>query len=443
MALQEMVLLNMTFRSQYLDEILKTLEKSHDFYPQLASHFSKNGSVSSEEETYKRLKERFVHIGKEIDLYLDNELEPRQSLNIETVENNLTLLENKVQQIKDIQNQIVSEKEENEKVLIFLKNFKKLNMNLDLLHSIKYIQISFGRIEKVKLNALTSYTKKPFFFEILDQDNRYAWGLYIVTHKDKLIVDNIFQSLGFEEIKIPQFIHGTIEESIKELQKEITAMNEYLLCSQQKIATLREKYKVEILKTFQTICYLQKIEAFKVFVVDLKDYCAIYGFIPKQEIIAFKELFEIPIDYEELPVDILKNVQCPTIIKNAKIVEPFEFVSHITSSDLIDTTCAYAFLYYFVFMVLLGDLGMGMILILYGLTMQKKKMKDFILSLGIPAFLGGIVYGQLFYTVHLYSALIMPMPSLLRVILGIVSLAVGTVVINIFKKVRFKKVCFQ
>lgn len=77
MALQEMVLLNMTFRSQYLDEILKTLEKSHDFYPQLASHFSKNGSVSSEEETYKRLKERFVHIGKEIDLYLDNELEPR------------------------------------------------------------------------------------------------------------------------------------------------------------------------------------------------------------------------------------------------------------------------------------------------------------------------------------------------------------------------------
>ena len=53
-------------------------------------------------------------------------------------------------------------------------------------------------------------------------------------------VDNIFQALGFEEIKIPSFVHGKLEDAKKELKDEIDAMQEYILRMDQKMTILRE-----------------------------------------------------------------------------------------------------------------------------------------------------------------------------------------------------------
>ena len=45
--------------------------------------------------------------------------------------------------------------------------------------------------------------------------------LYITTSKYEGDVDNIFSSLYFERIRIPEFVHGTPERAKESLQEEI------------------------------------------------------------------------------------------------------------------------------------------------------------------------------------------------------------------------------
>ena len=103
-------------------------------------------------------------------------------------------------------------------------------------------------------------------------------------------------------------------------------------------------------------------------------------------------------------------------------------------SDVIDTTMAYAILYYAVFIVFLGDLGVGAILLLLGLFMRKKKMGPLFLSLGVATLIGGLIYGDVFYTTSLYPTVALPLSTAFKLLDGVVLLGVGTYTIQSFKK---------
>lgn len=135
-------------------------------------------------------------------------------------------------------------------------------------------------------------------------------------------------------------------------------MTEYILRMDQKMTILRETHKVDLLKLYSTGLFLQRIESFKIFVVDFQSKCAIYGFIPKRMIEEFKDMLKHinGMEYQELPADILDHQQvvAPTVVHNAKIVRPFEMLSKVKQSDKIDTTIAIAVLYYAVFIIFWG-----------------------------------------------------------------------------------------
>ena len=145
-------------------------------------------------------------------------------------------------------------------------------------------------------------------------------------------------------------------------------------------------------------------------------------------------------EYQELPADILDHQQvvAPTVVHNAKIVRPFEMLSKVKQSDKIDTTIAIAVLYYAVFIIFFGDLGVGAILALLGLLMRKKKMGNLFLSLGVAALLGGLIYGDVFYTISLYPAIALPLSTVYKLVDGIILLIVGTFTIGAFKKCIYK-----
>ena len=57
-------------------------------------------------------------------------------------------------------------------------------------------------------------------------------------------------------------------------------------------------------------------------------------------------------------------------------------------------------------------------------------MGTLILSLGIAAMLGGLMYGNLFYTFHLYPNVLFPIATISRIVLGLVLLIIGTMTIR-------------
>lgn len=441
MAIEEMVLLNMTFDRYDLDKVLFQLKGSQNFYPQSASKIVNNVKgvhALQEDNVYTKMLDRLIQIASDMKLDLNRDLEPDQTLDLNKSNEYLKGLEAEIKQIKDVQDQLIQEKEENDKTLDMLKCLTLTEVDLDQLIECQYVKARFGRFKRQNLDKIKYYEGRPFIFNKLGEDHHYVWCCYIVTNNLQLEVDNIFQALGFEEIQLPSFVHGTLDDAKKELTEEIHAMEEYILRMDQKVTILRETHKVDLLKLYSTASFLQRVESFKVFVVDYQSKCAIYGFISTRIIEEFKQLFSDieSMEYQQLPADILDHQQvvAPTVVHNSKIVKPFEAISKVKLSDKIDTTIAVAALYYIVFIIFLGDLGVGAILALLGLLMRKKKMGPLLLSLGIAAAIGGLIYGDVFYTISLYPAIALPLSTVFKIVDGIVLLIAGTFTINAFKK---------
>ncbi|MEG0367210.1 MAG: hypothetical protein RR585_10265 [Coprobacillus sp.] len=446
MAIEKMVLLNMTFDRHDLDEVLFQLKGSQYYYPQSSSKIINNvkGVHSFEkDEVYTKLTDRIIEIASALKLELHKDLSADRSIDNQKADQYLKGLEEEIKKIKDVQDQLILERDENKTTLEMVNKLSLTDVDLDQMHACQYITARFGRFKRANLDKIKYYDGRPFIFNKLGEDHHYVWCCYIVSNNLLLEVDNIFQALGFEEIKIPSFVHGTIDGAKKELEDEVHAMEEYILRMDQKITILRETQKVDLLKLYATSCFLKRIEEYKVFIVDYQSKCAIYGFIPVSRIDEFKKHFESihSIEYQELPSDILdhKEVEAPTVVHNIKIVKPFEMISKVKQSDKIDATLAFALLYYAVFIIFLGDLGIGAILTLLGVLMRKKKMGALFLSLGIATFIGGFIYGDVFYTMSLYPALALPLSTVYKIVDGFVLLIAGTYTINAFKKMYLQR----
>ena len=444
MAIEKMVLLNLTFDHCCVDQVLCKIKDMNYFYPESASKMINNvkGVCTLDENAeYQAILDDLNQIALDMKLDLKEVLSCENSLKLEKSQIYVKELKEEIQKIKTIENQLIEEKEENEMTLTMLEKLSLSEVSLDQLMNCHYVKTRFGRLKKVSLNKMKYYDGHPCLFYQLGESHEYVWCCYIVTESNRLVVDNIFSALGFEEMKMPSFVHGTIDDAKNELISEIHAMEEYILRMQQKLTTLRETHKVDLLKLYSSLCFLNKMEEYKKYIVDYQSKCAIYGFVPLRKLNEFKEqLSDIEnIEFQELPDRLLEDqdINAPTVINNSKLVRPFEIISKVKQSDKIDTTIAFAVLYYFVFIIFLGDLGVGVLLALLGLLFKNKDVKRFILFIALATFIGGLMYGCVFYTVSLYQAIILP--YLYRVLDGILILFVGTYSIQAFKKMYLEE----
>lgn len=433
MAKDEMILMNMSFDSHHLDKVLMKLMDAKNFYPQKASSIVFNEEVGflQEDRSYTDLLVRIKHIADDLKLEL-NEGEHDIKLDIKKVEVSLNGLEREIKKIMDISSQLQKEKHENELTLGMLKHLNSNDINFDQLNHCQYVTMRLGCIDKKNKDQFSYLDKYPVVFYELGKDNNLVWGCYVVVNSYLLEVDNFFKSIGFEEIDMPDFVHGEISDAKKELQNEVEAMQSYILNMDLKMDQLRIAHQDELMKIYATASYIAKKETYKDYVVDLKNKYSIYGFISKDNIKDLKNHFKgiDSLEYQILPSDTFEQQQifAPNVVNNSKFIEPFELLSHKKQKIVY----AYAYLYYGVFALFFGDLGVGSILALIGFLNKGKKSGRLLFALGVATILGGFVYGSVFYVINLYPAII-GFNILFRVIDGLVLIVSGTVGIRLLK----------
>ena len=154
------------------------------------------------------------------------------------------------------------------------------------------MEARFGRIPRRNKDKLDYYRGQSIMFLELGEDAKSVYCLYMTTKAAILKVDNIFQSVGFEEIEIPDFIHGRMEDAKKELLEEIESMNASIRKADSRLEGIRDAHEEELLKMFADLTFASRIEEFKVFVVDYQSKYAIYGFVPVRVAKDIKKTFE-------------------------------------------------------------------------------------------------------------------------------------------------------
>ena len=134
-----------------------------------------------------------------------------------------------------------------------------LHTSVDEIFACKYLKVRFGRIPKDSYLKLPYYDDHSFTFSEYDFDGEYYWGMYFVPESHAKEVDDIFASLYFERMWVPDFVHGTPQDALAQImtqeselqaeQKELDNMSD--IAAPADIERLRE-YAMQVSGEYQS-----------------------------------------------------------------------------------------------------------------------------------------------------------------------------------------------
>lgn len=452
MAIKNMNLLNITFYQENVFDILNKVQDIQNFYPQKCDKLImnvKNVKVMPKDDAYDKLHTKISSLAERLKFKLvktDCEIQPlditKTNQYLETIENNLCKIENVITGLQ-------VDKEENEETQIILENIESHDLNLDHLFECKYLKIRFGRIPTKEIAKLKYYDSAPFILRKFKEDHEHIWCAYFGVKKDILEIDNIFSAIGFERIRVPSFVHGTIKEALDEVIEETNAMKTHIGHMEQKIKDLRDANIKELNEIYTKVVGMQKLYTLHDCVIDYGSLSAINGFV------TVDQLDEIVKEFEEitgtnaliLPSNMYNSqeVFAPIIRSNSGLIKPFESVSKVKSINDIDSTLLAALLWSLSFGAFVGDIGVGIIMLIIGSLFAKKgNFWKLITRLGAAILLGGLVYGTLFYN-NVYQPLIammLDMPLRLGYLVGALIFGNWAIkcICSIMKKMKSKQI---
>ena len=294
-------------------------------------------------------------------------------------------------------------------ILTQLRHLKGMNIDLGKLLNCTHIKVRFGKLPCDSYEKLSYYGDRTFIFVPYDDDGSYKWGFYFAPGNSIAETDNIFKTLYFEHISVPEFVKDSpsaeevkITEDIKrlELQKASAEKKlEQLIAQKGKILNkifCRTKYRYDIFEMRRNAA-----------VYNDKFYIA--GFIPKSEEKKFCKLLD-SIDEVSVVVKPAENsgaVKTPVRLKTNRFSKPFSmFVEMygLPSYNGFNPTTLVAVTYTLLFGIMFGDLGQGLLLALLGFFIYRKsknKLGAIMERIGISSAFFGLIYGSVFGFEHL------------------------------------------
>lgn len=293
--------------------------------------------------------------------------------------------------------------------LVYLKHLQVMNISFDQIFGSQFLKVRFGRLPKDSERKLALYQNKIYQFFSFDTDQSYIWGAYLTTLEYVDEIDNIFASLFFERVRVPDYVHGTPQLAIDSLQKQYELENERLQKLLSRIKNLVDANRQKLLHYYCQIRFLHSTFELRRYVGVSGNKFYMVGFIPKSDEKRFLERFSAyeTVQCDLLPEDTDKRFVAPTKLRNNRFCEPFEMFVRMygmPSRQDIDPTPYLATVYTLLFGIMFGDMGQGLLLVLVGYLAFKFKGMELgriVMRIGCSSAVFGFLYGSVFGFEHL------------------------------------------
>lgn len=456
MAIAKLKLLEIEFPASQYDSVLMKLINLDDFHPEYASKFADSVqglSVLNRENPYADLIARMEEARDQYHLNLKSGAIESTRMNIIQADTFFCNVLEKVSKIEKVKTDLQQMIEENEGTIAQLEHMIDADIDFDRLFSCKYLQVRFGRLPTVNLDKLQYYGEQYFLFKVLHKGAKETYCGYITTETKAPEIDNIFSSLYFERIHIPEFVHGTPQEALNVLKEEDDTARDYLKVLDSRIEKLFAESIDEMNHIYSVAKELNETYDAQKYVVVFGKNSAVYGFAEDKDAKRIKEEFE---SIEDVRVEIKpamgdSRLTPPTKLKNNWFSRPFRmFVEMygVPSYTDFDPTNLVAISYTFLFGMMFGDIGQGIVLSLVGYFFYKWKgmqLGAVGMRLGISSALFGIVFGSFFGSEEVFKPIFMPMdqkstmPLLMAAIATGVILIIISIVFNIILNLKKKR----
>jgi V/A-type H+-transporting ATPase subunit I len=463
MAIAKLKLLDIEFSNDAYDAVLMKLINLDNFHPEPASKFADSVqglSVLNRENPYADLISKMDEAKERFKIQYKDVESSDTRINIIQADKQFCDLIEKIDSIEQVQKELSVMIKENEETIIQLEHMINSDMDFDTLLGCKYLKVRFGSIPTNNLEKLQYFDSQEFFFKSFYKDPKITYCMYLTTQKRAPEIDNIFSSLYFENIQIPQFVHGTAESALSVLKEEDDTAKAYLATLQNRIDSLLAKELDNLSRIYCEASKLNEIYDAQKYVVVLGSVSAIYGFTEVEDAKKIKKDFE---EIEGVHVEIKpatgdSRLTPPTKLKNNWFTRPFGmFVEMygVPSYTDFDPTILVALSYTFLFGMMFGDVGQGIVLSIVGFIAYKLKgmrLGEVGMRLGVASMLFGILFGSVFGSEEIMKPFFVPMESentmtLLGAAIGIgVTLIVISIIMNIiisYKKKKVGEMCFS
>lgn len=406
MAIAKLNLVSLDFDKDNCNDVLLELYQRDDFHPELASKFTDSVaglSAYNNDNLYEELLSRIEEMKTKYHFEVP-EVETDSQLNVFRAKEFLDDLFLDIDRIDAVKKELTKMIEENDEAIITLNHVEGSNIDFDQLFGTQYLKIRFGKLPLNNEGKLEYYETLPFVYKAFQRDDKYVWCMYMTTPTDAPEVDNVFKSLYFEKIHIPEFVHGSCELAEKEIQNESDSAKQYSQDLQNRIDKTISENMEELTRIYSVAKKLNSVYAMQKYIVKLGDKLNVHGFVPKNDLDNFKNTFESidGVKIEVLPATSDVRLDPPTRLKNSWFARPFRmFVEMygVPRYNDVDPTLLVAISYTLLFGIMFGDLGQGIILSLVGLVAEKKfnlKLGGVGVRLGISSAIFGVFFGSFF-----------------------------------------------
>lgn len=472
MAIEKMLLVNIAGLMKDLDEVLLKCCQSNCFHMELAVHSVDDGSkglaLLNEINPYALTLRKLINLGQNLNInfkeldYSDIDMDDvvRIDSKISDIQRKYNAYNAGLQNLnQDISEQI--------QAITQLTHLAGLNTNFERLFACEHVKVRVGKLPVDSYPKLSYYEDKDFFFCPFETGTSYIWGLYFAPKSSIVLVDDIFRSLYFERVRVPDFVKGTPKSAYDELNNAIInekETTEEVLLKIEKLKTDNEEY---LNKAFVKLKYLNDTFELRKNVATVNGKFYITGFVPEKNSEDFDKIFNEmqTVSVVMNPPDTDSQISPPTKLKNGFFSNPFTMLVEmygLPSYNGINPTTFFALTYTLLFGLMFGDMGQGFVLFLIGLLISKFKKNPaggIVSRVGISSMFFGFIYGSVFGYEHLldhvYKAIgwggkpLEVFEETNFILIGAVALGAGLIAISIclniilgFKQKNFEKAIF-
>lgn len=403
-------LYNIVFsRDDYMEVLMKLENHQDSIYPVKAKKVISNLDHATSMEDRNPYNEVLDELYNVMDvLHIERVDRPVQSafLNVREILDYISEIHQKLDDINEIKRGIKKDYYENQEAIELISCLNRDRISIDDIHELKYVALRFGKLPLSQIEKIKYFDSYPFVYQELSHTDQFAWIVYGGVEHSIGEIDNIFSSMNFEEVKLPKFAHGKMEEAVAELKAEDKTMESYLQKLDQRIEKVKEENEEQLLGDFWKTYRLKELYKKGKYVVDLKTKAAVYAFssFNKNEL---EDIVNVPgITIHELPIDTYQDqgIEGPVYVENNTFFQPFECLFTFKPGEKFDPTVIAGVVMMLSALVLLGDLGVGVLAILLSFII-KGNISKLLQRVGAAVTIGGLLSGTVFYSMSLYNSI--------------------------------------
>lgn len=413
----------------------------------------------SEENIYEKLLLRIQNLAKLSGKTMEyDEAKAIKSASVAEAEEKISFYEGQVKTYLEKLEVLRAEKDYKQRLLHQIRPLDSFNIDIDEMFHFKYMKFRYGKMPAESFVKLKEYSDNlDVIVHETFRDEEFSYVMYFTPASQELNMDSLFSSLAFERIRISDEFVGKPHQAMESLEERLAEIE-------------KELQQLEVQTSEYTVSYLPDLEKYYYYLVKLngvfgvRNYAihtdkAFYlaGWIPHSQLDKFKANVKITPELSYVVEDEQAVRQkTPTRLKNPKFFKPFETVVKMYGTpayDEMDPTVFVGITYMFLFGMMFGDVGQGLVIALAGWYLsQKKKLEvvKLLMYFGTMSTIFGVFYGSIFGNEELlrhylpFIPMVKPMEVMME-ILGIsvvlgVGLLITTMLFNLYNLWKNKNI---